>query len=58
MGDTGLNAKKYMLAFAVGAIGGGIAIAWATRAMPKIMSGMMQSMMACMREEGCDPQEM
>ena len=58
MGDTGSNAKKYMLAFAVGAIGGGIAIAWATRAMPKMMSGMMQSMMDRMREEGCDLQEM
>ena len=58
MGDSGSNAKKYMLAFAIGALGGGIAIAWATRAMPKMMSGMMQSMMARMREEGCDTQEM
>ena len=58
MGDSGSNAKKYMLAFAIGALGGGIAIAWATRAMPKMMSGMMQSMMARTREEGCDTQEM
>ena len=58
MGETCSNTKKYMLAFAVGAIGGGIAIAWATRAMPKMMSGMIQSMMARMSEEGCDPQEM
>lgn len=58
MGDSGSNTMKYMLTLAVGVIGGGIAVAWATRAMPKIMSGMMQNMMAHMREEGCDPQEM
>jgi hypothetical protein len=58
MGDTGSNTKKYILLLAVGAIGGGIAIALATRAMPKMMSGMMQSMMARMGEDGCDPQEM
>ncbi len=58
MGENGSNAKKYALAFAVGAIGGGITIAWATRAMSKMMSGMMQNMMARMREEGCDPLEM
>ncbi len=57
MGDTGFSAKKYILAFAIGVIGGGIAIAWATRAMPRMMSGMMQGMMSRMREEGCDPQE-
>ena len=58
MEDKGSNTKKYMLTLAVGAIVGGIAVAWATRAVPKMMSGMMQSMMAHMREEGCDPREM
>ena len=58
MEDEGSNTKKYMLTLAVGAIVGGIAVAWATRAVPKIMSGMMQNMMANIREEGCDPQEM
>jgi hypothetical protein len=58
MGDTGSNTKKYILLLAVGAIGGGIAIALATRAMPKMMSGMMQSMMARMGEDGCDPHGM
>ncbi len=51
------NRRKYLLAFVMGAIEGGIIVAWATRAIPKMVSGMMQSMMARMQEEGCNPQE-
>ena len=58
MSATGSNSRKYVFALALGAIGGGLLVAWATRAMPKMMSGMMQNMMAGMREEGCDPAEM
>jgi hypothetical protein len=38
--------KGYVLAVLLGAIGGGVAVTIATRAIPKIMSGMMQNMMA------------
>ena len=58
MSDTGSSIRKYMITFAVGAVGGGLLVAWAIKAMPKMMSGMMQNMMANMRQEGCDPQEM
>jgi hypothetical protein len=36
----------------------GIAVALATNATPKMMSGMMENMTARMGEEGCDPVEM
>ena len=58
MSDTGSNIGKYMITFALGAVGGGLLIAWATKAMPKMMSGIMQNMMANMRQEGCGPMEM
>jgi hypothetical protein len=46
--------KKYLLAVTLGAVGGGLLMAWATRAMP----GMMSSMMSRMGGEGCSPAEM
>jgi len=52
------NGKKYAVALGLGAVGGGLLIAWVTGAVPKMMSGMMQNMMARMQEEGCDPKEM
>jgi len=58
MHGAGSNGRKYLVAIALGAVAGGIAMAWATKAMPKMMSGMMQNMMNRMREEGCDPAEM
>ena len=58
MSGTGRNISKYMLTFAVGAVGGGLIVAWATRAIPEMMSGMMRNMMARMQEEGCNPVEM
>ncbi|MCH8864986.1 MAG: hypothetical protein IIB13_06475 [Chloroflexi bacterium] len=50
--------KKYLLAVALGAVGGGLLMAWATRAMPRMMSGMMSSMMSRLGGEGCRPAEM
>ena len=51
-----------LLAAAIGAIGGGLVVALATRAIPRIMSqamsGMMQHMMGQTGEGGCDPAEM
>ena len=62
MQDTGSRRMRYVLAALVGAIGGGLVVALATRAIPKMtsgmMSGMIQSMMARMGEGGCDPGEM
>ncbi len=56
------RSRSYALAALVGAIGGGLFVAWATRAIPKlttgIMTGMMQTMMAQMKEGGCSPGEM
>jgi cytidine deaminase len=54
--------KGYIIATILGAVGGGLIVALATRAIPKIMSqmmaGMMQNMMVQMKEEGCNPAEM
>lgn len=50
--------RGYLAAAAFGAIGGGFAVALLTKAIPKIMSNMMQTMMAQMREAGCNPVEM
>ena len=51
--------QGYFLAVGLGAIGGGLLIAVATRAIPKMMSkmmaGMMENMMAQMGEGDCDP---
>lgn len=45
---------KYLLAVLLGFIGGGIFVAVATRAVPKIMTAMMGHMRECMQECGCD----
>ena len=58
MGNTGSNLWKYMLTFVLGTAGGGLLAAWTTKAMPKMMSRVMQNMMTRMREEGYDPKEM
>jgi hypothetical protein len=52
------TAAGYVLAAALGALGGALLMALATRAVPTIMAGMMRSMMAQMRDGGCDPAEM
>ena len=58
MSDGGCNLRKYMVVTAVGAISGGILVALASRAIPKMMAGMMRNMMAMMGGEGCSPAEM
>jgi CheY-specific phosphatase CheX len=56
------QAKGYAAAFLLGAIGGGVFVTLASKAIPRMMSqmmrGMMQNMMSEMRESGCDPSEM
>jgi hypothetical protein len=52
----------YLLAGALGATFGGLAVVVASRAIPlmmsRMMSNMMGNMMAQMGGEGCDPEEM
>ena len=50
--------SKSILATSLGAIGGGIIVAVTTKAIPKIVSAMMQNMMFQMSECGTDPTEM
>jgi CheY-specific phosphatase CheX len=54
--------RKYILAGLLGATIGGLFVALATNAVPKMMSkmmsGMMGNMMAQMEAAGCDPSEM
>ncbi len=48
----------YVLVAVLGAAGGGLFVAFATRAIPRMMAGMMQNMMAQMKASGCNPAEM
>ncbi len=48
------NNKNYFIMIGLGAIVGGIAVAWAIKVIPK----MMQGMMARIGGEGCSPAEM
>ena len=48
----------YVLAAAMGVIGGGLFVALATKAIPNLMSRMMQNMMAHMGENGFSPENM
>ena len=61
MSNVSSPAKGYLLAAALGAIAGGIFVALATKAIPKVMSqamaGMMQRMMSQERANGCTPSE-
>jgi hypothetical protein len=54
--------KGYLLAAMIGAVGGGLLVALATKAVPiamsKMMSGMMLQMMGQIRKNGFDPTEM
>ena len=62
MRDSISQNKGYIIAAVLGAIGGGLIVAVATRALPQIMSrmmaGMMQNMMAQMAKDGQNPTEM
>ncbi len=48
----------YLISALLGAVGGGIFVMIATRAIPTMMAGMMKNMMSQMRASGCNPQEM
>jgi hypothetical protein len=58
MRDVTPNRRGYVVAAAAGAIAGGLFVALVTKAMPKMMSAIMQNMMARMRDAGCNPEEM
>ena len=55
MSDTSSKTGKYFLTFALGIVAGGIVTIYATKALPKMMSSMMQDMMDRMGGEGCSP---
>ena len=54
--------KGYVVAVVLGAAAGGLVVAFASKAFPKMMASMMSQMMrdrmAQMGESGCDPAEM
>ncbi len=52
------NRKGYLLSAALGAMGGGLFVLVATRAVPRIMSQMMCGMITQMAGEGCDPADL
>ena len=58
MPNRSSHVAGYVLAAAIGAIGGGLVVAVATDAVPKMMSRMMQNMVSHMAEAGCNPAEM
>jgi hypothetical protein len=51
------HASGYVFAVLLGAIGGGVAVALATNAVPRMMSQFMRRMMDQMAEGGFDPSE-
>jgi hypothetical protein len=61
MNMRGDSRQNYAIAFLLGAVGGGLLVTLATRAITKLMtqmmSGMMQTMMSRMRESGCNPSD-
>jgi hypothetical protein len=58
MNNIQSSTKGYALAVLLGAIAGGLVVSIATRAIPKMMSGMMQNMMMQMEKNGFNPGEM
>ena len=58
MHSTGSHKGGYVLAALLGAIGGGLVVAIAVDAIPRMMSQMMQNMMARMGEGEFNPAEM
>jgi hypothetical protein len=58
MSNPGSLDKGSVLAALAGAVIGGLVVAVATEAIPKIMSGIMRTMIAQMKESGCNPTEM
>jgi hypothetical protein len=66
MQHSNLSKRGYMLAAFAGAVGGGIAVALTTKAIPRLVSQLMNEMMSKMprlmmehmKSEGFDPAEM
>jgi hypothetical protein len=58
MNNIHTSRKGYALAVILGAVGGGLLVAIATKAIPKMMSGMMQNMMMKMGKNGFNPGEL
>jgi hypothetical protein len=62
MRNPSISTRHLALALILGAVGGGIALALTTRAIPKmisqITSGVMQNMISRMKECGFSPAEM
>ncbi len=62
MPESTCDSKRYLIVAILAALGGGLAVVFATRALPEMMSElgpkMMQKMMGQMGEDGCDPAEM
>lgn len=57
MNNTYTSRKGYALALVLGALAGGLLVVIATKAIPKMMSGMMQNMMLEMKKDGFNPGE-
>lgn len=57
MDDNGSQYEGYILAAGLGVLAGGLVVALATRAVPKIMSRLMAGMMSQMAASGCDPSD-
>jgi hypothetical protein len=58
MDGTNSYRRNYIIASFLGAIGGGLAVAFATRAIPKMMARMMCNMMAQMGDGSLSPEDM
>ena len=66
MSSPNTERGRYLVVLILGAVAGGLIVAVATKAIPKIMSGLMEQMMsempqkmrAYMQAEGIDPAEM
>ncbi len=62
MKKTFTRNRPYLLSALLGAIGGGVIVIIATRAIPtmisSILSGMMKNMMSHIEASGCNPKEM
>jgi len=62
MQNQNSDRRSYVIAALLGALGGGLIVLWATKAIPKMMSQLMANMMDNMREQmsqcGCNPAEM
>ncbi len=53
-----MQKNKYILIVVLSAIAGGIVAVLVTKAIPRMMAGMMQNFMTQMEKDGCNPSEM